>query len=74
MVVVTSWIVYEVETGFKDGMYARKSMAEKALTSWHGQRPEYKHILIDEYNRAITDNEWLGIQHHLPKGNKRVNL
>jgi len=68
-----SWIVYEVGTGFKDGIYASKSMAEDALISWHKQRPKRKHILIDKYNQAITDNEWLGIQHHLPKGKEHVN-
>lgn len=65
-----NWIIYETDTGFKDGMYADKTMAEKVLASWHSQRPEHEHVLIDEYNRAITDSEWLGIQHHLPKDDK----
>lgn len=59
------WIVYEVGTGFKDGMYAQKTMAEQAVANWHHRRPEHEHLLAGGYNRAIADSEWLGIQHFL---------
>lgn len=65
------WFVHEVGTGFEDGSYRKKSDGEGALTSWHGRRPEYRHILYYHEGHIIPDAEFLGVQHFHKDKKKR---
>ena len=48
------WLVIEVETGMMDGFYATEEQGVKALETWRGRRPEYRHMLCN-VKVGVTD-------------------
>lgn len=65
------WAVYELETGFMDGWYTFRTMAEGAVKAWHSRRKKYHHYLIGVPNSKgwdLTSNIFLADVHDYGRG------
>jgi len=63
-----SYYIIELETGFKDGYYSRKSVALTALSNWDKKRSYLDHALVPTINEPYIPNEMhLPTRHHFQK-------